>query len=108
MLTRNRHSVIAIVLAVLLTLTATACSFVGGEPAVTTAPGSLSYVSVINDMHIYDFTAPEGTGAIEVTAWRYNGSRWEARETSSQICNAAEGQYRHRRGSRPGQVQLDG
>lgn len=91
MLTRNRHSVIAIVLAVLLTLTATACSFVGGEPAVTTAPGSLSYVSVINDMHIYDFTAPEGTGAIEVTAWRYNGSRWEAREVSSQICNAAEG-----------------
>ena len=91
MLTRNRHSVIAIVLAVLLTLTATACSFVGGEPAVTTAPGSLSYVSVINDMRIYDFTAPEGTGAIEVTAWRYNGSRWEAREVSSQICNAAEG-----------------
>ena len=91
MLTRNRHSVIAIVLAVLLTLTATACSFVGGEQAVTTAPGSLSYVSVINDMHIYDFTAPEGTGAIEVTTWRYNGSRWEAREVSSQICNAAEG-----------------
>lgn len=90
MLTRRKHSVIALVLAALLTITATACSFVGGGDGEG-KPGSVSLDSGIGGMNIYDFTAPEDTGSVVLTAWYFDGSEWVQHKSWSTPCSASEG-----------------
>lgn len=90
MLTRRKHSVIALVLAALLTVTATACSFVGGNDGEG-KPGSVSLDSGIGSMNIYDFTAPEDTGSVVLTAWYFDGSEWVQHKSWSTPCSASEG-----------------
>lgn len=82
MLTKNKHSIIALALAAVLAFTATACSFVSGDGDASV--GSVSYESGINGTYIYDFTAPDGADNFVVTAWYYNGNEWESKLSSPQ------------------------
>lgn len=96
MLTRRKHSVIALVLAALLTLSATACSFVGsGE----TSPEPNSFTGTLtpseNDSafdSVYDFTAPSGTKYAYYKLYSFDGSEWQPVELSEHYCGASSGQ----------------
>lgn len=93
MLTKNKHSIIALALAAVLAFTATACSFVSvdgdtdGVPG--TADGSITYRR--DDVMTYDFTAPGGSTNIRLSAWFYDGDRWIERPQADLDCTAPEG-----------------
>lgn len=93
MLTKNKHSIIALALAAVLAVTATACSFVSvdgdtdGVPG--TADGSITYRR--DDVMTYDFTAPGGSTNIRLSAWFYDGDRWIERPQADLDCTAPEG-----------------
>ena len=90
MLTRKSHSIIALVLAALLTVTATACSFAGGEssPAPNAKPGSLEFNEAED---CYYFTAPEGTEYVSVRGWAYSGGEWTLADSGGWYCIQREG-----------------
>lgn len=96
MLTRRKHSVIALILAALLTVSATACSFVGsGE----TSPEPNSFTGTLtpseNDSafdSVYDFTAPSGTKYAYYKLYSFDGSEWQPVELSEHYCGASSGQ----------------
>ena len=91
MLTRHKNSIIALIMALALALTAAACSFTGGETDVDTAPGSVSYDSGIGGMSIFSFTAPENTGSVVLGAWGLDGGEWVQRGSWTRACGTTEG-----------------
>ena len=90
MLTRKRHSIIALVLAAALTVTATACSFAGGESSPKPAGGSAS-LSYNEEGGYYEFTAPEGTEYVHVRGWVYSGGEWTLADSGGWNCIQREG-----------------
>lgn len=95
MLTRRKHSVIALVLAALLTVTATACSFVGGDasPAPNSFTGTLTPSE--NDSafdSVYDFAASSGTKYVYYKLYSFDGSEWQPVELSEHYCGTSSGQ----------------
>lgn len=90
MLTRKSHSIAALVLAALLSVTATACSFAGGEnsPAQNAKPGGLEFNEAGN---FYYFTAPEGAEYVSVRGWAYSGGEWTLADSGGWDCVQREG-----------------
>ena len=91
MLTKHKNSIIALIMALALALTAAACSFTGGETDVDTAPGSVSYDSGIGGMSIFSFMAPENTGSVVLGAWGLDGGEWVQRGSWIRPCGTTEG-----------------
>lgn len=88
MLTKKKRSVLALFLAVLLALTATACSFAGSEDNANA--GSLTYNE---DEDCYYFTSPGGAEYIYIRGWNYASGKWAL---ARNCCIGAEAEGRLR------------
>ncbi len=81
MLTKRKHSIIALSLAALLAFTATACSFVSGNSETRT--GTLTPVRDETENVIgWDFTSPENAEAIVFTLYRRTDGEWVCEDIS--------------------------
>ena len=93
MLTKNRHSVIALSLAAILAVSATACSFVSSPAETTPVPGSdAGTITFRNgEESTFDFTAPGGAEVVRISAWVFDGRRWVEQPQTELACSAETG-----------------
>ena len=95
MLTKKKRSFLAILLAALLAMTATACSFTGGESTSSPTPASTA-ASIVpaegqNGENVFSFTAPEGADSVYIRAYQLKDGAWEAFISSSTAMNGSTG-----------------
>ena len=93
MLTKRKHSIIALSLAAVLAFTATACSFVSSATEPTPIPGSNpGRIEQRRDgSETYDFTAPGGAEGVRISAWTFDGTRWVEQPQTDMDCSAETG-----------------
>lgn len=93
MLTKRKHSIIALSLAAVLAFTATACSFVSSATEPTPIPGSNpGRIEHRRDgSETYDFTAPGGAEGVRISAWTFDGTRWVEQPQTDMDCSAETG-----------------
>lgn len=93
MLTKNKHSIIALALAAVLAFTATACSFVSSATEPTGIPGSDAGNVALREgtESTYDFTAPGGAEGVRISAWVFDGTRWVEQPQTDVDCSAETG-----------------
>ena len=89
MLTRKKRSIIAMALALLLAVSATACSFTGTKD--NDEAGSV--VPVEGDNIEYEFTVPKGTEYIDLTSWEYAGDEWRPLVSGGWACLEDSGSF---------------